>query len=296
MVVEQVRPKQQAQSYLIRAFAAALPSRRVSASEIDERLRPVMIVATLLVIPDLILEEQPLRASWHGIAVIGDWLIWLVFLAEFVALMLFADDWRSWLRRYPLAVAMLILTPPFAPAAVQGLRAFRLLRLLRVARGFQAMSKLLTLEGLKYVVALAIFLVVGGGSVFADVETRAGHLISPWEGIWWAIGTVSTEGSRLEAHTDAGRAISIVLMLTGIGVFGALTAAVTRHLIVSGPSPRADELSEGERAIMMRLDQMATRIEGLAAAASGEAGLSQRRVTRDSPSEAGLEIADAPVR
>jgi hypothetical protein len=33
-----------------------------------------MIVATLLVIPDLILEEQPLRASWHRVAVIGDWV------------------------------------------------------------------------------------------------------------------------------------------------------------------------------------------------------------------------------
>jgi energy-converting hydrogenase Eha subunit A len=62
---------------------------------IDARLRVVMIVATLLAIPDLILEEQPLRASWHSGAVIGDSIIWLVFLVELAAILLLANDWRT---------------------------------------------------------------------------------------------------------------------------------------------------------------------------------------------------------
>ena len=116
--------------------------------------------------------------------------------------MLFATDWRSLATQYPLAIAMLVLTPPFAPAAVQGLRAFRLLRLLRVARGFQLLSKLLTLDGLKYVAALVVFLIIGGGTAFADVQSHAGHHLSTWTGIWWAIGTVSTEGTNIEATTS----------------------------------------------------------------------------------------------
>src|SRR6202034_271193 len=94
-------------------------TRRWKAAAIDARMRVVMIAATLLVIPDLVLEEQPLRASWHMVAVIGDWFIWLVFLVELLAILLFAEDWRSWLHSYPLAPAMLILTPPFAPPAIQ---------------------------------------------------------------------------------------------------------------------------------------------------------------------------------
>jgi voltage-gated potassium channel len=242
-------------------------TRRWEAAAIDARLRAAMIVATLLVIPDLILEEQPLRTSWHRVAVIGDWFIWLVFLIELVAIMVFARDWQSWLRSYPLAPAMLILTPPFAPAAIQALRVFRLLRLLRVGRGFELLSKLLTLDGLKYAIVLATFLVVGGGAVFASVESHVGHPVSTWDGIWWAIGTVSTEGTNIEATTAAGRAIAIVLMLTGIGVFALLTGAVSQHFITSRPIPRAAELSNGEKAIMARLDELTARLTGIEMAA-----------------------------
>ncbi len=238
-------------------------TRRLDAATIDERMGVVMITATLLVIPDLMLEEQPLRAPWHTVAMIGDWVIWLVFLVEFAAIVILAKDWRSWLRRYPLAPAMLILTPPFAPAAIQALRIFRLLRLLRVARGLQLMSKLLTLEGLKYAMALAVFLVIGGGTVFAGVESRVGHHISTWDGIWWAFGTVTAEGSRIEVTTNAGRAIAIVLMLTGVGVFSLVTGAIAQHFLSSGRLDNTERLSHGERAIMARLDELAGRLQGL---------------------------------
>jgi voltage-gated potassium channel len=238
-------------------------TRRLEAAAIDARMRAVMIIATLLVIPDLVLEEQPLRASWHTIAVIGDWAIWLVFLVEFAAIVLLAHDWRSWLRRYPLAPAMLLLTPPFAPAALQALRVFRLLRLLRVARGFQLLAKLLTLDGLKYVMALAVFLVVGGGTVFASVESHVGHHISTWDGIWWAMGTVTTEGSNIEVTTNAGRAIAIVLMLTGIGVFSIMTGAIAQHFLASSRVDDTEELSHGEKAIMTRLDELSARLAGI---------------------------------
>jgi len=238
-------------------------AREMEASAIEARLRGLMIAATLLVIPDLIMEEQPLQGSWHRLAQYGDWLIWLVFLIEFAAIMMFAADRRSWLRNYPLAVAMLVLTPPFAPATIQGLRAFRLLRLLRVARGFQLLSSLLTLEGLKYVAALVVFIVLGGGTIFADVESHAGIHISTWTGIWWAIGTVSTEGTNIEATTDAGRAIAIVLMLTGMGAFGILTAAISQRFIASRAIPRVEALGRGESAILARLDEIASRLDGL---------------------------------
>jgi len=252
------------------------------ASAIEKRLRGAMIAATLLVIPDLIMEEQPLRGSWHRAAQLGDWLIWLVFLLEFAAVMMFAVDRRSWLRSYPLAVAMLVFTPPFAPAAIQGLRAFRLLRLLRVARGFQLLSNLLTLEGLKYVAALVVFIVLGGGTIFADVESHAGVHISTWTGIWWAIGTVSTEGTNIEISTDAGRAISIVLMLAGIGAFSILTAAISQRFIASRAIPRVEALGRGEAVILARLDEIASRLDEFDAARDGLTVQSVRERITDS--------------
>jgi hypothetical protein len=153
--------------------------RSTTAAAVDARLRVPLTIAALLVIPDLILEEQPLRESWHRVAVVANWAIWLAFFVEFAAIVLLASDWRGWMRKYPLALPMLILTPPFAPGPIQALRAFRLLRLLRVARGFQFISKeLLTLEGVRYVAAVAVFLVLGGGVALAQVESTAARTVS----------------------------------------------------------------------------------------------------------------------
>jgi voltage-gated potassium channel len=242
--------------------------RRSTAAAVDARLHVPLAIAALLVIPDLILEEQPLRASWHVVAVVANWAIWLAFFVEFAAIMLLASDWRAWLRKYPLALPMLILTPPFAPGAIQALRAFRLLRLLRVARGFQFVAKeLLTLEGVRYVAALAVFLVLGGGVSLAQLETTTARSVSNWDGIWWAIGFVTTNGESSNVHTDAGRAIAILLMLTGIGVFSVLTAAVAQRFVASREVPEAEaeeaRISAGERAIMQRLEQLSARLHEL---------------------------------
>jgi voltage-gated potassium channel len=239
--------------------------RRTTAAAVDARLRIPLTIAALLVIPDLILQEQPLREPWHRVAVIGDWAIWLVFLVEFAAVLLLASDWRNWMRRFPLVLPMLVLTPPFAPAALQGLRAFRLLQLLRVARGFQFLSKgLLSLEGVRYVAALAVFIVLGGGVALAQVETTGARPVSDWDGIWWAVGFVTTNGESTNVHTDAGRGIAIVLMLTGIGVFSVLTAAVAQRFVASREVPQAEaeaaRISDGEHAILSRLDELSARL------------------------------------
>jgi voltage-gated potassium channel len=239
--------------------------RRTTAAAVDARLRIPLTIAALLVIPDLVIEEQPLRQSWHTVAVVGNWAIWSAFLIEFVAIALLAEDWRRWMRQFPLALPMLILTPPFAPAALQSLRAFRVLRLLRVARGFQFLSKsLLSLEGVRYVAALAVFLVLGGGVALAQVETTAARPVSDWDGIWWAIGFVTTNGESANVTNDSGRMIAIVLMLAGIGAFSVLTAAVAQHFVASREVPQAeaeaDRISQGERAIMARLDELAARL------------------------------------
>ncbi len=251
-----------------------------TADAVDEKLKIPLIVATVLVIPDLILEEQPLSHSWHAVAVLGDWVIWLAFLVEFGAVMLLARDWREWMRSYPLALPMLVLTPPFAPAAIQALRVFRLLRLLRVVRGFQFLTKgLLSLEGVRYVAAVAVFLVIAGGVVLAQVETTAARPVSDWDGIWWAIGFVTTNGESQNVTTDAGRAIAIVLMLAGIGVFSVLTAAVAQRFVASREVPRAeaeaDRISEGERAIISRLEELSWRLSELEPR-NGDVSLSAR--------------------
>jgi voltage-gated potassium channel len=87
--------------------------------------------------------------------------------------------------------------------------------------------------------------------------------VSTWDGIWWALGTVTTEGSKIEATTIAGRTIAIILMLSGIGVFSIMTGAVAQHFLAGKALGDTGELSHGERAIMDRLDELAGRLQGI---------------------------------
>ena len=58
--------------------------------------------------------------------------------------------------------------------------------------------------------------------------------------------------------------ISIVLMLVGIGVFAVLTAAIAQRFVASREVPQAEaeaaRISDGERAIMSRLDELSARL------------------------------------
>lgn len=50
---------------------------------------------------------------------LANWAIWLVFLAELVAMLRVVDNRRQWLRRGPLDIAVVVLTPPFFPVSLQ---------------------------------------------------------------------------------------------------------------------------------------------------------------------------------
>lgn len=79
---------------------------------------------------------------------------------------------REWLRQNPLDVAIVVFTPPFLPALLQGLRAARLLRLLslvRLARVGIGFKRAFTVEGLRWAGLIGLLVVLGGGTAFATV-------------------------------------------------------------------------------------------------------------------------------
>jgi ion transport protein len=232
----------------------------MTADDLEQRWRWPMTVATLLVIPDLLMSGP--------VANVLDWVIWLVFAGELVSIACLASDGGSWLKKNPLAIAVAVLTPPVVPAGLQSVRLLRLLRLLRLARGWQYINRVFTPEGMPYLVGFALVLVFAGSVLFSSVETHAHDHVSLTDGIWWAFGVISTEGSSINASTTAGHVITVALMILGICLFSLITAGLTQRFV--GHKQR-EEVSAGEQAILEELQGLRARLEVLEASTSNEA-------------------------
>ena len=217
-----------------------------------------LLVAALLTVPAIAIEQSALGEPWDTFAVVLNWSIWAAFVTEIVVMLRVVPDRRRWLRDHPLDVAIVLLTPPFLPASLQAARVFRLLRLLRLLRAATLARRFYSTEGVRDAAVLALVTVLGGGAAFAAIE-RGHHdpELSAWDGVWWALTTVTTVGyGDTFPRTDGGRMIALVVMLVGIGFVAILTAAAAERFIASRREA-ADERHDLRR----RLDDIAARLE-----------------------------------
>jgi voltage-gated potassium channel len=179
-------------------------------------------------------------------------------LAKLLSIAFLAKDGGAWIKKNPLAVTVMVLTPPVAPAAMQGIRVLRLFRLLRLARGWQYINRVFTPEGLPFLVGIGAVLVFVASVLFTTVETHAHTHVSLANGIWWAIGVVSTEGSSIDASTTAEHIITVALMVLGICLFSLITAGLTQRFV---GHKQAKQPSAREQAILEELQRLRARLE-----------------------------------
>lgn len=214
-----------------------------------------VIIAAVMTIPLVLIQESNLSEPWPTIGAVLNWGTWLVFATEVVVMLCIVPSKRTWLRSHVLDVAVTVLTPPFAPAAWQAGRLYRVLRLLRLLRIF-SLRRLLSLDGLKLAAMTAVFTVVLGGIVVASIENTAREPWTAWDGIWWAVTTVTTVGyGGLEPHTDSGRIIASAIMLVGIGFVALLTAFIADRFI-AGQEAKEDQILAELREIKARLERI----------------------------------------
>jgi voltage-gated potassium channel len=219
----------------------------------ERRLQWPMLVAALLVVPAIAIEQSEVSGTLNTIAVVINWVTWLAFLVEAVLMLAVVDSRSRWLREHPLEVAIVLVTPPFLPASLQAARAFRLLRLLPLLRAGLLARRLLTSEGLKDIAVLTLLTVLGGGAAFAAVEPDQD--LTTVDGMWWALVTVTTVGyGDTYPSTSSGRGIAVVVMLVGIGFVAVLTAAAAERFM------RGREAEAQRAEVHERLDDIAARL------------------------------------
>lgn len=223
----------------------------------ERRFELPVLVAALLVIPVIAVEESDAGDSWRTAAAVVNWLIWLVFAAEFVTLLALAPDRGRWLRRHPLDVAIVVLTPPFAPQSLQVARALRLLRLLRLLRAVQVARRLFSLEGIRYAAALAVFTGLAGATAFAAAEDLPAS-----DGLYWAVSTMTTVGyGDVTPETGTGKLIASVVMVVGIGFLSLVIGAIAQRFVVEEVREEVEEeVGEASADVLLELEEVAARL------------------------------------
>jgi len=246
------------------AEEASPDPREARAQRVQQRLEWPVIVAAVLTIPIIVIQESHFGGPWPTVARVMSWVLWLTFLTEVVVMLAIVPDRGRWLRGHVIDVAVVVLTPPFAPAAWQATRLFRLIRLLRLVRLFSLRS-VLSLEGIKYAALIAVGTVIVGGAVFGVIERQNG--VTTWDGVWWAVTTVTTVGyGDIAPKSDGGRMIGMLIMFVGIGFVALLTAWVADRFIniQMEAEDKEDQILVELRAIRARLDALEaerTRVE-----------------------------------
>lgn len=154
------------------------------------------------------------------------WAVWVAFAVDLLIRLVLAKDWRSYAVRHWYDVALVVL-PVLRP-----LRLLRFLALVRILDRSAASS--LAGRVLVYVASAAALVVGLAALAVLDAERDApeANITTFGDALWWASTTVTTVGygDRFPV-TGEGRLVAVVLMVLGIGLVGAVTAAVATWIL-----------------------------------------------------------------
>ena len=141
-------------------------------------------------------------------------------------------------------VDLLAILPAYRPLRI--LRVFILFRVFKLLRYTKSINQFVdVLVNKKFelltLLFLLLFIVFTSGIAMYILEAdKNGQINTLFDGIYWAIVTISTVGyGDISPVTDVGRAISILIIISGIAMISFVTS-----VIVSAFSERLNELKE----------------------------------------------------
>ncbi|MBD1864419.1 MULTISPECIES: ion transporter [Trichocoleus] len=214
-----------------RSFKSRL-DRFIHAPQTEIGLALLILLSVLLIVAGIVVEDP--GPKYHLVRYLEE-LLTLVFIVELAIRYYIARNKQRFWRNYWLDIIAVIPFPP----TLRILRLLRLLRLLRVGilvnRNLYRLSArsnvslgaqlgLLSIVGLIVLVgALAIYLLEGNQNpAFNSLE----------DALWWSFFTlVSGEPIGGEPTTNAGRLVTLIVMIGGLTLFAVLTGVISAVMV-----------------------------------------------------------------
>ncbi|WP_434356959.1 potassium channel family protein [Parasalinivibrio latis] len=156
-------------------------------------------------------------------------------------------------------------------------RLFQIIRLYRLLRKEQQILKIMKENRRESTVATILFLLVllvmaGTGAIyFFEAGNPAANIQSSSDALWWVFVTISTVGyGDYFPVSFGGRAVAVVLMIAGVGLFGTISGLVTSFIstpeqtmkrqLVTENRDQMNQILAQQAAIMRRLDRIESRL------------------------------------
>ena len=218
--------------------------REVMLDKIERATELPMMVLAFVMIPLLAAPLfWDLSSRAEAVVLALDAFIWALFATDLAIRVAIAPQRLKYVRQHWLDV-MIVLVPFVRP-----------LRILRIILyGSRMYRGAVRLARVDFLLAYAIGLVLLVATIITLVE-RGGNseLDSFSDALWWAVVTVTTVGyGDVVPETQIGRAFAYVLMLGGIGIFGAITANFASILVRKDDTDSATLASLVEEVHLMR--------------------------------------------
>lgn len=217
--------------------------RRPAAERLDQLLALPMLALTLVFLIVLMLPVvyPDLPTGARTVLAAIDLGIWAAFLAEYLARLFVAPDRIAFIAHNPfdlLLVVIPVLRPLRLLRSVTLIRAARLSRIgAGVGRAVRESRIRLASRAALLAAGSAAILIMATAVMELEVERGAAraNITTFGDALWWAVSTITTVGyGDRYPVTAAGRAIAIVLMIAGVGLFGVVAASAAAWFISAG--------------------------------------------------------------
>ncbi|MBH60404.1 MAG: hypothetical protein CL907_04490 [Dehalococcoidia bacterium] len=172
-----------------------------------------------------------------------DNIIWLLFVVNLVIKLIISPRRLSFLKSNWLEV--IVVMPYLQPLRI-------------VIFGSKAIWGMTKISRSDFLIVVSGGLVIISATIVTSLErARNPDLGSFPDALWWAVVTITTVGyGNQEPVTFFGRIVAVILMITGVGFFGAIAANLAAFFVKKDEGIKIDKLQKDINEIKSKLDKL----------------------------------------